>query len=85
MSELRFGGYRVVETLGSGAVCSLYKAVQESTGRTVVIKALKSTILPGSPLAAQIDREAAALSELAHPGVVMLFDCVRGSRSYLVL
>ena len=85
MSELRFGGYRVVETLGSGAVCSLYKAVQESTGRTVVIKALKSTILPGSPLAAQIDREAAALSELAHPGVVMLFDCVRGARSYLVL
>jgi serine/threonine-protein kinase len=85
VSELRFGGYRVVEPLGSGAVSSLYKAVQESTGRTVVIKALKPTILPGSPLARQMEREATALAALAHPNVVLLFDWVRGPRSYLVL
>ena len=50
MNEVRFGGYRVVETIGSGALATLYKAEQESLGRTVAIKALKSTIAPTSRL-----------------------------------
>ena len=38
MSDERFGAYRVVETLGSGAISSIHKAIQEPLGlaRTLV-------------------------------------------------
>lgn len=88
MSEVRFGGYRVVETIGSGALATLYKAEQESLGRTVAIKALKSTIAPSSSFASQIDREAKILAELFHANVVILVDyrpAAAGSTSFLVL
>ena len=88
MNEVRFGGYRVVETIGSGALATLYKAEQESLGRTVAIKALKSTIAPTSSFAAQIDREARVLGELFHANVVLLVDYRAGEDgrpSFLVL
>lgn len=88
MSEVRFGGYRVVETIGSGALATLYKAEQESLGRTVAIKALKSTIAPSSSFAQQIDREAKILGELFHANVVLLVDyrpSTGGATSFLVL
>jgi serine/threonine protein kinase len=88
VSEVRFGGYRVVETIGSGALATLYKAEQESLGRTVAIKALKSTIAPSSSFAQQIDREAKILGELFHANVVLLVDyrpSTAGATSFLVL
>ena len=33
MSEIRFGSYRIAGTLGSGAISTIYKAVQEPLGR----------------------------------------------------
>ncbi len=88
MSEVRFGGYRIVETIGSGALATLYKAEQESLGRTVAIKALKSTIAPSSSFASQIDREAKILAELFHANVVLLVDyrpSTTGQTAFLVL
>ncbi len=88
MSEVRFGGYRIVETIGSGALATLYKAEQESLGRTVAIKALKSTIAPSSSFASQIDREAKILAELFHANVVLLVDyrpSAAGATAFLVL
>ena len=81
-----FGAYRVVEQLGSGALSTVYKAVQEPLGRTVAVKALKSTIAPGSPFAAQLEREARVLGELCHPNVVLLYDFVKDKdQMYLVV
>ncbi len=74
MTEARFSGYRVVETIGSGALATIYKAEQESLGRTVALKALKSSIAPSSSFAAQLDREARVLGELFHANVVLLVD-----------
>lgn len=87
MSEIRFGDYRVVEPLGSGAIASIYKAVQEPLGRVVALKALKTQIAPTSSFAEQLDREARVLRELAHPNVVLLLDMVRtaSGRPFLVL
>ncbi len=91
MSEIRFGGYRVLETIGSGALATLYKAEQESVGRTVAIKVLKSSIALSSSFAQQLDREARVLGDLSHPNVVLLVDyCASpreggGGGSFLVL
>jgi serine/threonine-protein kinase len=77
MSEIRFGAYRVVEPLGSGAIATIYKAVQEPLGRVVALKALKTQISPTSSFAEQLDREAKILRDLAHPNVVLLLDVAR--------
>ena len=83
---LAFGPYRVIEELGSGALSTVYKAVQEPLGRVVAIKALKETIAPTSPFAAQLEREARVLANLSHANVVLLFDFVKtDSQMYLVL
>jgi hypothetical protein len=85
--SLRFPGFRIVEELGSGALTSVYKAVQESLDRVVAIKVLKPTIHPTSPFAAQLEREARVLGELSHPNVGLLYDFVKqdDGRMYLIL
>jgi serine/threonine protein kinase len=87
MSEIRFGSYRVVEALGSGAISTIYRAVQEPLGRIVALKALKTQISPTSSFGAQLDREAKILRDLAHPNVVLLLDVARtaSGRPFLVL
>jgi len=60
--------------------------VQEPLGRTVLIKALGQNILPSSPFASTLEREARLLSELDHPGIVKVHDFAkRGDRMWLVL
>jgi hypothetical protein len=81
-----FGPYRVLDELGSGSLSTVYRAVQEPLGRVVAIKALKSTISPTSPFAAQLEREARVLATLGHPNIVMLHDFVKTqSQMWLVL
>ena len=86
MESRSFGPYRVLEELGSGSLSTVYHAVQEPLGRAVAIKALKGTISPGSPFAAQLEREARVLASLSHPGIVGLHDFVKTkSHMWLVL
>ena len=89
MSEVRLEGYRLEGALGSGAVSSIYRAVHEATGREVVLKALKASIPASSSFAAQLEREARILAEMAHPNVVLLIDFKRAEhgagRTFLVL
>jgi eukaryotic-like serine/threonine-protein kinase len=81
-----FDGCEIQRKLSSGPVCDLYRAVQEPLGRTVLIKALGRNILPSSPFASTLEREARLLSELDHPGIVKVHDFVkRGDRMWLVL
>jgi hypothetical protein len=86
MGELRFGDCRVVEELGSGSIASVYKATQEPLGRTVAVKALKTTIATNSPFAAHLEREARLLADLSHPNIALLFEFVKtAEQMYLVL
>lgn len=87
MSEVRFGEYRVVDTLGAGALSTIYKAIQEPLGRVVALKALKSQIAPTSSFGEQLEREAKILANLVHPNVVLLLGAGRiaSGRPYVVL
>ncbi len=87
MSEVRFGAYRITDTVGGGAISTIYRAVQEPLGRVVALKVLKNEIAATSSFGEQIDREAKVLGDLAHPNVIMLLDAGRSpsGRPYLVL
>ena len=70
MTELpHIDGFRFIEELGAGSVSSVYRAVEESIGRTVAIKILLPTASPSSPLAAELEHEARILAGLCHPNV----------------
>src|SRR5215471_1621842 len=84
--EPAFDGYRVVAKIRSGPITDLYRAEQIELGRLVFIKALGRGILPASPFAAALEREARLLTELDHPGIIRVLDFVRGERAmWLVL
>jgi hypothetical protein len=79
-------GFVLVEELGSGALSTVYKAVEEPLGRTVALKVLKGTIALDSPFAAQLEREAHVLSALSHPNVGLLYGFSKSATGmYLVL
>jgi serine/threonine-protein kinase len=81
-----FDGCDVLEKVRGGPIVEQYRAVQTPLGRPVTIKALGPSILPSSPFAAALEREARLLAKLSHPNVVALHDFVqRGDRMWLVL
>lgn len=65
--------YHIAEEIGSGGFSTVYKALDQGTGRTVALKRFHSH-LTDEPAAARIQREAEALSKLDHPGIVKLRD-----------
>jgi hypothetical protein len=82
----RFDGCGLVEKLHSGPISDLYLARQEPLGRKVAIKALGPSILPSSPFAATLEREARVLAALSHPNIISIHDFVRrDDRMWLVL
>jgi eukaryotic-like serine/threonine-protein kinase len=86
MQAPEFPGCQIVEKLRSGPVADVYRAIQQPLGRLVQIKALSSSILPSSPFAATLEREARLLAELSHPGILGIYDFVRDEeRMWLVL
>ena len=81
-----FDGCHVVRRLRQGPIADVYHAIQQPLGRPVLIKALSSSILPSSPFAATLEREARLLAELHHPNILHVHDFVRrGDRMWLVL
>ncbi|HEY4106891.1 MAG TPA: serine/threonine-protein kinase [Polyangiaceae bacterium] len=81
-----FDGCEVVKRLSTGPITDLYHVVQEPLGRPAFLKALGSSILPSSPFAASLEREARLLAELDHANIPKVYDFVRrGERMWLVL
>jgi serine/threonine-protein kinase len=79
-------GFCVLEELGSGALSSVFKAIEETIGRTVALKVLKETISPSSPFALHLEHEAQMLGELCHPNIGLLYAFAKtDARLYLVL
>jgi serine/threonine-protein kinase len=87
MSSLpSFDGCEVAEKVVTGPIVEVYRATQVPLGRRVTIKALAASIVPSSPFASALEREARLLGQLNHPNIVGLYDFVRrGDRLWLVL
>jgi eukaryotic-like serine/threonine-protein kinase len=82
----KLAGLRIESRLLSEGVTESYDAVQEDLGRRVVVKSLKPNVLPSSPFAGALGREAQLLSELTHPNIQRLYDFRRTeSQMWLVL
>ncbi len=85
-SEPHFDGCEIVRKLRSGPATDWYLGKQRSLGRAVVIKALSPNVLPESPFAGPLAREAKLLAQLQHKNIVQLYEFAQRPKSmWLVL
>lgn len=68
------GPYRVLETLGSGGVGTVYRAVDRRTGEAAALKLLSTGPALDPRAARRLAREFETLYDLSHPNVVKVFD-----------
>lgn len=70
----RLGGFRIIKSLGSGAVGTVYLAEQVALGRLVALKVLSGTRSASPEHLARFVREARAVAKLVHPNAVQVYD-----------
>ncbi|HEY9788034.1 MAG TPA: serine/threonine-protein kinase [Candidatus Obscuribacterales bacterium] len=65
--------YRILCAIGHGSMGSVYKAIDETTGRLMAIKLLNSSRAADEKAQRRFFREAKTISHLNHPNIVKLF------------
>lgn len=68
------GPYRVLETLGSGGVGTVYRAIDRRTGEEAALKLLSTGPALDPRAARRLAREFETLQHLSHPNVVRVYD-----------
>jgi serine/threonine-protein kinase len=70
----RIGNCRIVEEVASGGMAVVYRAIHDTLGRTVAIKALKSSAAVEEHIATRFEREARSLAGLQHENIISIYD-----------
>jgi serine/threonine-protein kinase len=68
------GNYKITQKLGAGGQGTVYKAVDQKLGRTVVIKVLPAELTVKETNLKRFEREAQLASALDHPNICTIFD-----------
>src|SRR5499427_5544233 len=69
-----FGNYKIASKLGAGGQGTVYKAVDQKLGRTVVLKILPAELTVKESNLKRFEREAQLASALDHPNICTIFD-----------
>ena len=78
LEALAKGRYSIVRTLGRGAMGVVYEAEDRERGLRVALKTVRA---PSPELIYRLKQEFRALSDLAHPNLVALYDLTVGDRT----
>jgi eukaryotic-like serine/threonine-protein kinase len=70
----RLGPYEIVAAIGAGGMGEVYRARDTRLDRTVAIKVLPQAVAANPQLRLRFEREAKAISALAHPNICTLHD-----------
>jgi eukaryotic-like serine/threonine-protein kinase len=81
----RIGNCRIVEEVASGGMAVVYRAVQEPLGRTVAIKALKSSVAMEENITTRFEREAKSLASLQHENIINVYDYYQDRGGYFIV
>lgn len=87
MKDMFFGRrYRVTERIGSGGMADVYKAVDETLGRTVAVKIMHRRYAEAPDFVQRFRHEASAAANLSHPSIVNIYDYgVEDDTYYIVM
>lgn len=82
----RVGGYVLRRELGRGGMAVVYEAWDPRRARRVALKVLQPGLLGNPRAIARFEREARALSKLAHPGICAVYEAgVEGEVAYIAM
>ena len=70
----KLGPYEILSPLGAGGMGEVYRARDTRLDRIVAIKVLPAGLAGDPQFRARFDREARAISQLAHPNICTLYD-----------
>ena len=68
------GRYEIFAKLGEGGMGAVYAAKQKPLGRTIALKVLLKSLSEDEVAVGRFEKEALAISRLAHPNTVTIFD-----------
>src|SRR6202165_2687003 len=68
------GNYKITHKIGAGGQGTVYKAIDQKLGRTVVIKVLPAELTVKETNLKRFEREARLASSLDHPNICTIFD-----------
>jgi serine/threonine-protein kinase len=78
--------YRVTERIGTGGMADVYKAVDETLGRTVAVKVMHTRYADDPDFVQRFRHEASAAANLSHPSIVNIYDYgVEDGTYYIVM
>ncbi|WP_425271434.1 protein kinase domain-containing protein [Micromonospora inaquosa] len=66
--------YRLVESIASGGMGDVWRAVDETLNRCVAVKMLQPRLVTDAGFGERFRREARAMAALRHPGVAQVYD-----------
>ncbi|MGW3811399.1 serine/threonine-protein kinase, partial [Micromonospora sp. NPDC005113] len=72
--------YRLVESIASGGMGDVWRAVDETLDRCVAVKMLHPRLVADAGFGERFRREARAMAALRHPGVAQVYDYGEMSR-----
>jgi serine/threonine protein kinase len=75
VGSLLAGRYRLDAIIGTGGMATVFRATDQSLGRTVAIKLLRRDLVDARDVRRR-EVEVRTVASLVHPGVVTLFDAV---------
>jgi serine/threonine protein kinase/tetratricopeptide (TPR) repeat protein len=68
------GNYKITQKIGAGGQGTVYKAIDQRLGRTVVVKVLPPELTVKEANLKRFEREARLASSLDHPNICTIFD-----------
>ena len=82
--------YRLTEKIGSGGMADVYKAIDETLGRTVAVKLMHAQLAHDPSFTARFQQEAKAAANLQSPYIVNIYDwgaeaLADGNRLYYIV
>ncbi len=84
MIDETIGQYTIVESIGRGGVSTVYRARDGELNREVAIKVLNTSTVD-SVQVRRFEKEALALSRVAHPGIAAILDLIEHGNERLMV
>jgi hypothetical protein len=77
--------YELLDTIGRGGMATIYRARDRRMDRFVAAKVLREMYSSDPKFVLRFQREARAVSALAHPNIVQVFDYGQSGESYFIV
>jgi len=77
--------YELLEPIGRGGMATIYRATDQKMERIVAVKILREMYSSDPKFVLRFQREARAVSALAHPNIVQVFDYGKSGDAYFIV